>query len=156
MKKNQAAVFAVTAAVAAIGLLAVERRYFNVDGAKISEILKTGDSQTIRVFKVNVTKKKEDAFKLVVLNEKQKELFLMLLENTKFRRMLLKRVPYIDNERIVITAETSDSRVFFRLESCGGEFIIVDSSLREAPANHWRLRIQNDVWRHSLERIMAI
>ncbi|KPU42698.1 hypothetical protein OXPF_37520 [Oxobacter pfennigii] len=51
---------------------------------------------------------------------------------------------------------TSDNRVFFRLESYGGEFILVDSSSGDSPPSHWKLRVQNDEWKNVLEEIIAL
>lgn len=155
MKSKKAAIIVVLV-TAAIGIFVAQHFYFNVNGSEISKLIKTGNSNTIQIIKTYEASEKSDIIKQIALSDKQKEMLILLLENTKFKKIVPKAIPFYDKDRYVITAVTTDNAVFFRLESYGGEFIMVDSSPEDTPANHWKLRIENDKWKNILEEIMAL
>ena len=154
--KNKKAAIIVLLLAAAIVIFIVQHFYFNVDGTKISELIKTGSTNTIQIVKTYETSEKSEVMKQIVLSNEQTEMLISLLENTKFKKVISKTVPFYDKERYMITAGTSDNKVFFRLESYGGEFIILDSSPGDSSPNHWKLIIQNDEWKNTLEEIIAL
>lgn len=155
MKAKKGVVIALLV-TAVIGIFVAQHFYFSVNGAEISELIKTENTSTIQIVKTYETSEKSEVIKQIVLNDEQKEMLISLLEDTKFKRIISKSVPFSDKERYLITVATSDNKVFFRLESYGGEFIIVDSSPGDSPAKHWKLRIENEDWKNTLEEIIAL
>ncbi|MEL7609210.1 MAG: hypothetical protein AAGU74_06855 [Bacillota bacterium] len=154
MKAKNAAVLVLSAA--AIGFIAAENCLFNVNGERISEMLKTGDSSIVKIVKAIETSEKTVVLNQVVLSDRQKEMLILFLENTKFRRTFSRAMPFNEVERTIITAATAQKNMFFRLESYGGEYAVVDSTLRFSPANHWKLRIKNDRWDRFIDEILEL
>lgn len=155
MKAKKGTIIALLVTVA-IGIFVAQYFYFSVDGAEISSLIKADNTSTIQIVKTYETSEKSEVMKQMVLNDEQKEMLISLLDDTKFKRIISKSVPFSDKEKYLITVATSDNKVFFRLKSYGGEFIIVDSSPGNSPAKHWKLRIQNDEWKNTLEEIIAL
>ena len=141
---------------AVITIFVVQHFYFSFNGAKISELIKAGNTASVQIVKTYETSEKSEVMKQIALSDEQMEMLVSLFERTKFRKIISKTVPFYDKERYLITAETSDNKVFFRLESYGGEFIIADFSPGDSPANHWKLKIRNDKWKNTLEEIVAL
>lgn len=129
--------------------------YFSFSGTKISTPLLSNNIASIKIVKTYETSEKSDVIEEAVLNDEQTKLLISLFNNTKFRRIVSSTVPFYDKERYVITAETSDSIVLFRLKSYGGEFVFVDSMDGISMPNHWKLRINNNEWKNTLEKIIA-
>lgn len=130
--------------------------YFTVKGTIISDSLTRNEISTIRIIKTYNTSEKTDIVKETVLNEKQKDMLILLLKDTKFKKIISKTVLFKDKDRYIVTGENSNGRVLFRLESYGGEFILVDSMNGVSKPNHWKLRIKNDEWKTTLEKIILL
>lgn len=142
--------------IAAIIVFFVLRLYLNVSGTKITKRILLDSISTVKIVKTYETSGKSDVIKQAVLNDEQKKLLISLIENTKFKRIVSNAFGFHARERYLITAKASDGHEFFRLESYGGEFLLIDSMDRISPLKHWRLKIKNSEWKNTLEKILAL
>lgn len=128
--------------------------FIYVRGTEISELIINGKDNIIQIEKTYETSEKSDVLKKMTLNEEQKDRLISLINDTKFGKIYSGAVPYTDKERFLITLTTADGKILLRMESYGGEFIIIDSSSGDSPSKHWRLKIRNDNWKQTLEDIL--
>lgn len=142
--------------IAAAIVFVALRLYFNISGTKITKHILLDSISTVKIVKTYETSEKSDVIKQAVLNDEQKKLLISLIESTKFKRIISHAFGFHDKERYLITAETSDGHVLFRLESYGGEFVLIDSMDRISPLKHWRLKIKNSEWKNTLEKILSL
>lgn len=154
MKANKKMIITLVATL--IVVLIARYFYFNISGTKISESILSGSIDEIKIVKTYETSEKSEIIEQAVLNDEQTKLLISLIESTKFRRIVSKSVPYYDKDRYVITADTSEGTIRFNLESYGGEFLLLDSMDGILPPKHWKLRIKNDEWKNTLERILEL
>jgi len=131
----------------------------------ISATLGTTSKTFMKLYRVTCNIKLINTIKIIntyktsketVLNDRQKEMLILLLKDTKFKKIISKTVLFKDKDRYIVTGEDSNGRVLFRLESYGGEFILVDSMDGVSTPNHWKLRIKNDEWKTTLEKIISL
>lgn len=124
-------------------------------GTEISELIINGKANIMQIEKSYETSEKSDVLNTITLNEEQEDRLISLINDTKFSKIYSSSVPYTDKERFLITLLTADGKLLLRMESYGGEFIIIDSSPGDSPAKHWRLKIRNDSWKQTLEEILG-
>lgn len=147
--KNKKIIFTIFI-IMVILVVVFQHLYFTVKGTIISDYLTRNEINTIKIINTYKTSKE------TVLNDRQKEMLILLLKDTKFKKIISKTVLFKDKDRYIVTGEDSNGRVLFRLESYGGEFILVDSMDGVSTPNHWKLRIKNDEWKTTLEKIISL
>ncbi len=143
------------ALVAIVSLLAAQYFYYRVDGEEISRHLKSGNIVVVKLKKTIESSSKSELCQEVTLTEPQVEMLISLMNQTKFKRITSKTVSYDDRERYLLTAENAKTHVIYRLESYGGEFILVDSATGDSPPEYWKLRISNPDWKRTIEAILT-
>lgn len=155
--KNNRAVKLMIAVVAGIITFMAFQLYFNVDGGQISRFIDSDNEGSIRLTKSYESSEKSERIYEHRLEDAQLTMLISLLESTQFKRITSASVPFEDKERYLITAQDGEGRIYFRLESYGVEFILVDAARGDAAPKHWKLRIQNDDgWKSSLDEIIAL
>lgn len=125
--------------------------YLHVNGQQIKEMMKNDDATIIELVKTYETSEKSDILNNIKFNSEQKDMLEALFEESDFKKIISKTTRYYDKDRYMITAKNSNNQIYFRLESYGGEFILVDSS-----PNHWKLKVLNENWKSKLEEIIAL
>lgn len=155
MKNNKAVRLMLVLAAGVLTFMAL-RLYFNVEGRQISSLLVPVDGGRVQLSKTYESSTSPQPLYEGTLEAAQLEELLALVEGTRFKRITSSSVAFQDKERYLITAEDKNGRIYFRLESYGGEFILVDAARGDAGPKHWKLRIQNDGWKDALEEIIAL
>ncbi len=141
--------------IVVIFIFVIHYFFIYVRGTEISELVINREDNIIQIEKTYETSEKSDILKTLTLNEDQEDRLISLINNTKFCKIISTAVPYTDKERFLITLTTSEGMILLRMESYGGEFIIIDSSPGDSPPEHWKLKIRNKNWKKTLEEILG-
>lgn len=130
--------------------------YFKVDGSEISELINANTIATVQITKTRESSQASEAIAQMVLSDEQTQMLVGLLDATEFKRIISRSTRFYSKVRYLITATNADDILFFRLESYGGEFVLIDWIPGDSPARYWKLRIQNEEWEDMLEQILAL